>query len=76
MANKKQKYVVTQKHTLGHKVGATVSLTEKQAASLVNKVRLQAELNAASEPSAATKKLKTENEKLKAEIAELKKPAK
>jgi len=34
-------YIVTQKHTLGHKVGAEIELSDKQAKNLVGKVRLK-----------------------------------
>jgi len=90
MADKKEKYVVTQKHTLDHKVGTVISLTEKRAASLVNKVQLQSELSLAGKPAQAIKDLEDENSKLSDEmttlvdentklineIKELKKPAK
>lgn len=37
------KYEVVQKHTLGHKVGDVIELTENQAKCLVNKVKLVVE---------------------------------
>lgn len=33
-----KKYVVTEKHTLNHKVGDVIELTESAAAKLVNKI--------------------------------------
>ena len=40
MSDKKQKYKVIRKHTLDAKVGDIISLTDAQAAFLVNKVVL------------------------------------
>jgi len=45
------KYEVTQKHTLGHKVGDVIELTENQAKCLVNKVRLIPVIEPVAEPA-------------------------
>ena len=47
------KYEVIQKHTLGHKVGDVIELTENQAKCLVNKVKLVPERE---KPAKKTKK--------------------
>lgn len=64
---KTQDYVVTQPNTLNHSVGDTVQLTDKQAARLVNKVRLKDE---AAKQSAAGRK-SAEVNKLTEEVAKL-----
>jgi hypothetical protein len=35
-----KKYIVTEKHALGHKVGDTIELTDANALKLVNKIKL------------------------------------
>jgi len=70
---KKDKYVVIKKHTLNHKVGDVVSLTEKKAKALIGKVRLQADVEKDTSKEDELKALKKENAELKAKIAELEK---
>ncbi len=92
MAKKEEtkKYVVIKKHTLGHKKGAVISLTDKKAQALVGKVRLQSEelesdglaeevgqiQEANNELTAENTQLKAEIKKLTAENTQLKKAAK
>lgn len=72
---KTQKYTVVKKHTLDHKVGEVISLTDEKAANLIGKVRLQSEGTENVTTSGASKKLKEENEALKSEVEALKKAA-
>ena len=48
------KYIVIKKHTLNHKVGDIIELTDKQALNLVNKVK-PAPVEPAKEPKKAKK---------------------
>ena len=67
-----EKFVVIKKHCLNHKVGAVIELTEKQAKSLVGKVRLQSEEIDESEFAEVNGQLQAENDSLKKENEELK----
>ena len=69
--NKTEKYIVVKTHTLGHKVGDVIELTETKAKSLVGKVRLQSEGVENVTTSGASKKLKDENALLLKRIDEL-----
>lgn len=71
MANKKaktEKYVVVKAHTLDHKIGDIILLTEGKALDLVGKVRLQSEGVENITTSGASQKLKNEVRALKDEI--------
>lgn len=67
---KKQIYVVTEPNTLKYKVGETVQLTDKMAATLVNKVRLK-DGGEAESKAGRKSKLETEHKELTARVAEL-----
>ena len=75
MANTKkaktEKFVVVKAHTLGHKIGDVIDLTETKAAALVGKVRLQSEGVENVTTSGASQKLKVENAELTKRIEEL-----
>lgn len=71
---KKLDYVVVKQGVAEHKVGDTIKLTERTAASLANKVVLKSEYNQA--PKSAgdadeVKALKKENAELKKQVAAL-----
>jgi len=76
---KTQKFVVVKNHTLNHKIGDKIDLTEKQAKNLVGKVVLASEYSAGGEvkaTAAEVKKLKAAEARiteLEAEVEELKK---
>lgn len=75
MANTKkaktEKFVVVKAHTLGHKIGDVIDLTEAKAKALIGKVRLQSEGVENVTTSAASKKLKDENAEMAKRIEEL-----
>lgn len=75
MANTKkaktEKYVVIKPHTLGHKIGDVIDLTDSKALSLVGKVRLQSEGIENVTTEGASKKLKAENAELVKRIEDL-----
>lgn len=72
---KTEKYVVIKAHTLGHKIGEVIELTEAKAFSLVGKVRLQSEGVENVTTSGASKKLKDENAELVKRVEELEEAA-
>ena len=69
MMSDTKKYVVTMPNTLGHDLGETIDLTEKQAKKLVNKVRLKDEVDAAASKAGRKSALEKENAELKTKLA-------
>lgn len=72
---KTEKYVVVKAHTLGHKIGDVIPLTEAKALALVGKVRLQSGGVENVTTSGASQKLKDANAKLTLRVEELKEAA-
>ena len=68
---KTEKYVVVKAHTLGHKIGDVIPLTETKAKALVGKVLKQSEGVENVTTSGASKKLKDENAALTLRVEEL-----
>ncbi len=69
---KSEKYIVTNKHCLGHKIGAEIDLTEDKARALVGKVRLKDEVEGENKLAEAAGKAQERVNQLEAEVADLK----
>lgn len=68
---KTEKYKVVQPNTGKHSVGDIINLTDAQAASLVNKVKLLSEVDAVKVDATAAKALAEKDKELEAVKAEL-----
>ena len=69
---KTEKYIVEKKHTLGHEIGAVISLTPEKAKALAGKVRLQSEAVDESKLAEAAGKAQERVNELEAEVSDLK----
>lgn len=68
---KKKAYLVIKPNTLKYDVGDTVELTDLQASTLINKVRLKDSIDTDASKAGRKSKLESDNKELVARVTEL-----